>query len=46
MTQHRQRSPDGARFQFMALCETDFSSFTWASPQEVPEIMGLVGNKK
>ena len=29
-------------FSFMALCETDFSSFAWASPQEAPEIMRLL----
>ena len=33
-------------FSFMALYETGFSSFTWAGPLEVPEIMGLVGNKQ
>jgi hypothetical protein len=31
---------------FMALCETSFINFTWANPLEVPEIMGLVGNKQ
>jgi hypothetical protein len=34
-------------FSFMALCcETDCSRFTQASPREVPEIMGLIGNKQ
>jgi hypothetical protein len=29
----------------MVLCEAVFNHFTWASPQEVPESVGLVGNK-